>query len=107
MPEIDVTVTCPVFDSFRVQQVAGMFDVPIGERSSETFRVQLPELGDDWKIGLIAGPSGSGKSTIARRIFGDRLYGSAEWPSDRAVVDCMGDRPIKEITGMFTAVGFG
>lgn len=107
MPEVEVTVTCPVFDSFRVQQVAGMFDVPISERSRETFRVELPELGDEWKIGLIVGPSGSGKSTIARRMFGDRLYRAAEWPNDRAVVDGMGDRPIKEITGMFTAVGFG
>ena len=107
MPEVDVTVTCPVFNSFRVQQVAGMFDVPIGERSGETFRVELPELGDAWKIGLIVGPSGSGKSTIAGRIFGDRLYRATEWPSDRAVVDGMGDRPIKDITGMFTAVGFG
>ena len=107
MPEMEVTVTCPVFDSFRVQQVAGMFDVPISERSGETFRVELPELGDEWMIGLIAGPSGSGKSTIARRMFGDRLYRATEWPNDRAVVDGLGDRPIKEITGMFTAVGFG
>ena len=107
MPEVDVTVSCPVFDSFRVQQVAGMFDVPIAERSGERFCVELPELGDEWKMGLIVGPSGSGKSTIARRMFGDRLYRATEWPNDRAVVDGMGDRPIKEITGMFTAVGFG
>jgi len=107
MPEVDVTVTCPVFDSFRVQQVAGMFDVPISERPGETFRVELPELGDEWKVGLILGPSASGKSTIAKRMFGDRLYRATEWPRDRAVVDGMGDRPIKEITGMFTAVGFG
>lgn len=106
MPEIDVTVTCPVFDSFRVQQVAGMFDVPITERASERFRLDVPGLGDDWRTGLIVGPSGSGKSTIARRIFGDQLYRRRQWPQDRAVVDCLGDRPIKEITSLFTAVGF-
>ena len=106
MPEIDVTVDCPVFDSFRVQQVAGMFDVPIAERASERFRVEIPELGDQWRIGLIVGPSGSGKSTIARRLFGDRLYRRREWPTDRAVIDGLGDRPIKEITALFTAVGF-
>ncbi len=106
MPNVDVTVSCPVFDSFRVQQVAGMFDVPIGERASERFRVELPALDDDWTIGLIVGPSGSGKSTVARKVFGDRLYRHREWPRDRAVVDCLGDRPIKEITGLFTAVGF-
>ena len=106
MPSVDVTVSCPVFDSFRVQQVAGMFDVPVAERATERFHVEMPELGDDWKIGLIVGPSGSGKSTIAREVFGDRLYRRREWPRDRAVIDCLGERPIKEITGLFTAVGF-
>ncbi len=47
MPNIDVTVDCPVYDSFRVQQVAGMFDVPIAERASERFRVEMPDLGSD------------------------------------------------------------
>jgi len=107
MPNLDVTVTCPVHDSFRVAQVAGMFDVPVAERASERFRVQIPDLGDSWRTGLIVGPSGSGKSTIASRLFGERLYRRRPWPPDRAVVDCLGDRPIKEITGLFTAVGFG
>ena len=106
MPKVDVTVSCPVFDSFRVQQVAGMFDVPIAGRASERFQVDVPQLGDPWRIGLIVGPSGSGKSTVAREIFGDRLYECGGWPRDRAVVDCLGDRPIKEITRLFTAVGF-
>jgi GNAT superfamily N-acetyltransferase len=107
MPQIDVTVTCPVFDSFRVQQVGGMFDVPIAERASERFRLDLPQLGEQWRIGLIVGPSGSGKSTVAREIFGDSLYRCRSWPQDRAVVDCMGELPIKEIVCLFTAVGFG
>jgi hypothetical protein len=106
MPRLDITVSCPVFDSFRVEQVAGMFDVPIAQRASERFQLELPELGDDWRIGLIVGPSGSGKSTVARELFGDWLYRCPEWPRDRAVLDCLGDRPIKEITGLFTAVGF-
>jgi GNAT superfamily N-acetyltransferase len=107
MPELDVTVSCPVFDSFRVQQVAGMFDVPLAQRATERFRIQLPAWDETWKIGLIVGPSGSGKSTIAREIFGDRLYRRSDWPEDQAVIDGLGDRPIKEITRLFTAVGFG
>lgn len=107
MTLIDVTVTCPVYESFRVEQVAGMFDVPISQRASERFRLDVPDLGEDWHTGLIVGPSGSGKSTIARRLFGDRLYRNSPWPEDRAVVDCLGERPIKEVTGLFTAVGFG
>jgi len=106
MPLIDAQVDCPVYDSFRVQQVAGMFDVPVRDRARERFRVEMPDLGDDWRIGLIVGPSGSGKTTIARELFGPRLYARAEWPRDKAVIDGLGDRPIKEITGLFTAVGF-
>jgi GNAT superfamily N-acetyltransferase len=106
MRPIDIEVTCPVFDSFRVQQVGGMFDVPLAQRASQRFRVEVPEDVQSWSVGLIVGPSGSGKSTIARAMFGDRVYRPREWPSDRAVIDGLGERPIKEITRLFTAVGF-
>jgi GNAT superfamily N-acetyltransferase len=108
MARIDVTVDCPVFDSFGVQQVAGMFDVPLRQRASQRFGVDVPDdLGQKpWRIGLIVGPSGSGKSTIARHMFGPRLYERREWPPDRAVIDGLGNRPIKQVTGLFTAVGF-
>lgn len=66
MPRVDAVVECPVYDSFRVQQVAGMFDVPLSERVRETFSVEVPPLDDAWQIGMIVGPSGSGKTTIAR-----------------------------------------
>jgi len=109
---IDVTVKCPVFDSFRVQQVAGMFDVPLAEKVSERFLLEIPDLGGDgegngWQIGLIVGPSGSGKSTIAREMFGDRLYRQQPWPKDKAVIDGLGPLPVKQVTGLYNAVGFG
>jgi len=106
MARIDVEVACPVFDSFRVRQVAGMFDVAAADRAVERFSVDMPELGTAWKIGLIVGPSGSGKTTIARRLFGERLYRRDPWPDDRAVVDCLGELPTKQIVGLLTAVGF-
>ncbi|MCC6125808.1 MAG: GNAT family N-acetyltransferase [Pirellulales bacterium] len=170
MPTLDLTVSCPVHDSFRVQQVAGMFDVPLAQKASERFRLELPddffeeggrrdeeggrrkgeggeqeggrrkgeggeqeggrrkaEGGENeeesdvrenssfppspfplppWKIGLIVGPSGSGKSTVARRLFGNAVYRRRDWPENAAVIDGLGDRPIKEIAGLFTAVGF-
>jgi GNAT superfamily N-acetyltransferase len=52
------------------------------------------------------GPSASGKSTIARAMFGDRVYRPRDWPTDRAVIDGFGQRPIKDITRLLTAVGF-
>jgi GNAT superfamily N-acetyltransferase len=106
MPELNFTVECPVHDSFRVQQVAGMFDVPLAAKATQQFSVELPAADEPWQVGLIVGPSGSGKSTVARQAFADELYGAAEWPADRAVVDCFGDVPLRQVVELFTAVGF-
>src|SRR5918994_2659677 len=86
MPHLKVKVSCPIPDSFRVQQVAGMFDVPLSDHAVERFDVDIPDEREEWQIGLIVGPSGSGKSTIAHQAFGNRLYTTADWPADRAVV---------------------
>lgn len=103
---LEFSVTCPVHDSFRVAQIAGMFDVPLSQKSTETFRIDMPPLDEDWQIGLIVGPSGSGKSTVAKKLFGDHLYSCGNWGSAKAIVDCFGDGSIKEITHLLTNVGF-
>jgi len=77
MPQIDLTVDCPVHRSFRVEQLAGMFDVPLEEKLQESFSVELPEADGDWKIGAIVGPSGhmlNGRMREAR----DVLFGAGE-----------------------------
>ncbi len=66
MPCLDVVVSCPVHDSFRVQQVAGMFDVPLADKATERFAVDIPGTSEEWQVGLIVGPSGSGKSSVAQ-----------------------------------------
>ena len=106
MPLIETTVTCPVYDSFRVQQVGGMFDVSIEEKLAESFAADVPNVSEPWRLGLIVGPSGSGKSTIAHHVFGYAMSGDTPWPRDRAVIDSIGDLRAKSITSMFTAVGF-
>ncbi|HWC88700.1 MAG TPA: GNAT family N-acetyltransferase [Pirellulales bacterium] len=106
MSEIEIKLSCPVHDSFRVRQVGGMFDVPLAEKSNETLRVDVPDLTGDWRVGLIVGPSGSGKSTLARRLFGADFDQLPDWPADRAVVDCLGELPMRTITGLLTSVGF-
>lgn len=103
---IDVTVQCPVHNSFRVQQVAGMFDVALAEKLEQSFRVDVPGLDEDWRVGAIVGPSGSGKSTVAAAAYGEDFYRGEAWPTDKAVMDCFGEKPIKEITAVLTAVGF-
>ncbi|MEX2316313.1 MAG: GNAT family N-acetyltransferase [Pirellulales bacterium] len=106
MPTIKATVSCPIQDSFRVQQVAGMFDLALAGRATERFEVDVPGASENWQIGMIVGPSGSGKSTVACRAFGDRVYGGATWPSRRAVVDSFDQLSIRQVVELFTAVGF-
>ena len=107
MPIIETTVECPTHDSFRVQQVAGLFDVPLSIKCREQFAAEVPALDETWTIGAIVGPSGSGKSTIASAAFGEALYRPDEWPSERAVIDAFAERrSIKEITHVLSAVGF-
>jgi len=106
MPSADVVVSCPVYDSFRVQQVAGMFDLPVSSKSTEHFSVELPDLAEPWEVGLIVGPSGSGKSSVAHQFYPDQLYQGAAWPSDKAVIDCFDRLPIRQVVELFTAVGF-
>jgi GNAT superfamily N-acetyltransferase len=103
---LEIAVECPVYDSFRVQQVAGMFDVPLADRACETFSIEPPDLSQPWRIGLIVGPSGSGKSTVARQLFDAQLSRARPWPPDRAVIDCVGERSTRDIAKLFTAVGF-
>ena len=110
MRKIDIEVDCPVFDSFRVRQVGGMFDLTLAERASQQFSVETPDRfpeDADWRIGLIVGPSGSGKSTLARAAFGDRVHRPGGWPADRAVIDGFDpSQPTKAVARMLTAVGF-
>jgi GNAT superfamily N-acetyltransferase len=106
MPLVDVVVSAPIRDSFRVRQLAGMFDVPLAERARERFSVDVPGLDEPWTVGLIVGPSGSGKSTLARAAFGEQCAAPAPWPADAAIIDGFGDRPIHEITAVLSSVGF-
>ena len=102
---MQLKLSCPVHPSFRIQQIAGMFDVPIAKKAEQTIGFDLPPTDPDWKIGCIVGPSGSGKSTIARHLYASQ-GDAAHWDSDKAVIDNFGDLPIKSITNMLTVVGF-
>jgi GNAT superfamily N-acetyltransferase len=107
MPRLDLVVETPVVDSFRVRQVAGMFDVPLEAKISERLAAELPPLEEPWRIGAIVGPSGSGKSTLARAAYGEHLFAGADWPRDRAVIDGFGERPFGQIVRTLASVGLG
>jgi len=99
-------VSSPINRTFRVDQIAGMFDLKLELKATAEFHVEVPGQEEEWQIGAIVGPSGSGKSTVARHAFGDALVGPDPWPADQAVVDGFGEQSIKTITHALTAVGF-
>jgi len=103
---MQLTLSCPVYSSFRVQQIAGMFDVPLADKAVRTLYFDPPPLDTSWSIGCIVGPSGSGKSSIARHLFGEDYYTGSDWSHDSAVIDNFGDLPLKEITRLLISVGF-
>jgi hypothetical protein len=107
MPIVHAVVECPVRESFRVKQAAGMFDLPARAGMVSSFSVELPSLEEAWSIGVIVGPSGSGKTTIARQAFGERIVERWDWPGDQSVLDgfpaAMG---IRDITQLLGSVGF-
>jgi energy-coupling factor transporter ATP-binding protein EcfA2 len=107
MPHFTTTASTPIHDSFKVEQVRGMFDLPRASVEKLTFTGDLPDLNEDWHIGAIVGPSGSGKSTLARAAFGAAVHQPAEWPVDRAVIDAFAGLPIKRVAQLLTAVGLG
>src|SRR5262245_15318710 len=105
MPLLSFHVETPIRDSFKVEQVRGMFDLPRRETDGQTFTAEVPGLDEDWTIGAIVGPSGSGKTTLARAAFGNALHEPALWPQDKAVIDAFAALPIKMAARLLTAVG--
>jgi hypothetical protein len=91
----------------RVQQIRGLFDLPVQSGSRLEWNVHLPLDEKPWHIGLITGPSGCGKSTIARHLWPDQLRCQFDWPSDRCLLDGFpASLGIKEIAALLSSVGF-
>jgi energy-coupling factor transporter ATP-binding protein EcfA2 len=107
VPIIHAVVECAAPDSFRVRQVAGMFDLPPAAGTRSAFDVEVPSPNEDWAIGVIVGPSGSGKTTVARAAFGDRLVERWDWDAQQSILDGFPkNMGIGQITGLLSAVGF-
>lgn len=107
MPQVNVQLETPIDHTFRVDQVAGLFDVQLEDKARLDLSVHLPDPGDDWRVGVIAGPSGSGKSSVARAAYGKAFIERTTWPKDKAMVDGFAAGiEMSAISGALNAVGF-
>jgi len=98
----------PIYESFRVQAVKGMFDCPHKDFVTHEWDVDLPFDKKPWLIGLIVGSSGSGKSTIAQELFPEAYHHTQfDWPQKRALVDGFEKGlELKSIVEVLSSVGF-
>lgn len=106
MPSAHIVKELDVKRSFRVAQVAGMFDVPLETRTRQEWDVNLPLEERSWQIGLIFGPSGCGKTTIARELWPDNYIRGYTWSNDAVLDNFPKHLSSKEIVAALTSVGF-
>lgn len=103
-----IEVTSSVVQSARVLQTAGMFDVPLAEKLTNSWDIDMPIEDQPWSVGLVVGPSGSGKSVLSENVWPGCIAGDHVWSDDRSLLD---DFPtgmgVREIIGLLTSVGLG
>lgn len=120
MPTAHIVRRSTINRTFRVEQVAGMFDVPHASEIVHEWDAVLPVEEQPWSIGLIVGPSGAGKSVLGRELFcqagSDCQSGSDpgalfvdaafDWPGDKSVLDGFGSEyQTRDIVGTLSSVG--
>jgi ABC-type lipoprotein export system ATPase subunit len=103
---IDLVKTVDLKPTIRARQVMSMFDVPVTEKLSKSWKINVPIDERDWNVGLIVGPSGSGKSVIARELFSDRVDIDLTWSAESVIDNFPKKFDLQTITQACSAVGF-
>lgn len=82
-----------------------MFDCPVREKQTLTWRADLPIEEKQWSVGLIVGPSGCGKSTVARNIWPTELAKKITWNSNTIVDNFDQGMTVEQISNALSSVG--
>ena len=104
-----ISVETNIEKTFRVNQVKTLFDVPLENKLTNNWTLDVPD--DLSGIGVIVGNSGAGKSTVAREVFAKLpnhvLHTEFEWGNLVSVLDCFPKKiNTTDIVAAFNAVGF-
>lgn len=107
--KIEVKNQTSVYTSFRANRTRSLFNVEDERGSTFELEAELPDMGDDWSIGLVVGPSGSGKSSIGRELVGaGARWWSPKWPKNDPIIDAIGKgQEYGDVTGALASVGLG
>lgn len=106
MQSINIVRETEIIRTPRLMQMEGIFDLPISQRSGESWNVNF-DLPEQWNVGVIVGPSGSGKTTVARELFDGQIVSGWDWPERKSIVDGFpASMGIKEIVALLSSVGF-
>lgn len=106
MPIINIIREIHIQRTGRVIQLEGLFDVPVNEKSRETWTISF-DLPENWNVGAVVGPSGSGKTIIINELFRDHIISGYSWSDEKSVVDDFpSDMSIKDICRLLSSVGF-
>lgn len=106
MPTARFIKSTKIGDSFRVNKIKGMFDMPDAKNVEKRFDVSIPIEGKKWQIGLIVGSSGSGKTTIAKECFKDfEFFNGFNWGVDSIIEEFPKTVETNDIIRAFNAVG--
>ena len=107
MPSFEHLIEAEYKASFRTEKVVGMFDVPVKEKLSRLWKVDMPIEEKDWQIGLIVGASGAGKTTLAKRAFPKEAYHKGfKWGANSLLDDFDKSLSVRDITDALSHVGF-
>ena len=103
---VEFDLETPVSQSFRVQSLVSRMDCDPGQTSTFHIKAELPDISEEWDVGLIVGPSGSGKSQLLRRAFSDFVDASSfRWHENSFLDDLPESVSVESISRALAAAG--
>lgn len=83
-----------------------MMDIPVEQKLSRAWDIDVPVEERGWNVGMIGGMSGSGKSTLARHLWPDGFHAPA-WTDRPLVDDFPAGMSVKKVQECLIAAGLG
>lgn len=110
MIEVAIDKRSEVDRSYRSERARGLFNVSEEDGASFQLQAQIPDLSEDWQVGVVVGPSGSGKTSIGEALVeleGFQWWTGGRWSRSKPVIEAVGAGDFDQVTGVLSQVGLG